>query len=204
MLLPALWLLLPIAAADAAPATDALLAKLVRPAPATTAFVEVRFSELVTEPLVSRGELSFDVGGRLGKRVDAPFKETTTIAGENVRVERAGRKPMQFNLRRAPELRALVAGFSGLLGGDGDALRKHFKVSVNGDDAAWRITLDAVDARTRKRLPAIEVLGAGAAPRCFRLQEAGGDASVMLVDDAAASALPEPLTPDALRARCHG
>jgi hypothetical protein len=187
----------------AAPNAERLLARLARPAPATTAFVDVRFSDLLTEPLVSRGELRFDAADRLGKRVDTPFRENTSVQGENVRVEREGRKPMRFNLKRAPELRALLAGFSGLLGGDIAALRRYFKVEVAGDDARWTIALAPLDARMRKRVTMVEVFGRDNAPQCFRIEEADGDVGIMLVDAAARKALPQPLTVPALLKLCR-
>ncbi len=188
---------------QAQPNAEQLLMRLVRPAPATTRFVDVRFSDLLTEPLVSRGELRFDAADRLGKRVDAPFRENTTVQGESVRVEREGRKPMQFNLKRAPELRALLAGFSGLLAGNLAALQRHFKVDVSGDEARWRIALSPSEARMRKRINVVEVFGTDNAPQCFRIEEVDGDVSVMLVDAAAMKVLPQPLTLPALLDLCQ-
>jgi len=185
------------------------VARLARPAPATTAFVEVRFSDLLTEPLVSRGELRFDAADRLGKRVDEPFRETTTVRGESVRIERSGRKPMQFNLKRAPELRALLAGFSGLLAGDIVALRRHFDIKVVGSDTRWQIALNPRDARMRKRIPEVTVLGSNNAPRCFRIEQADGDISIMLIDAALTPpllqtlAIPQQLTSSALLDHCR-
>ena len=186
------------------PAIEALLARLARPAPAKTLFVEVRFSDLLSEPLVSRGELSFEAADRLGKRVDTPFQETTSVHGENVRIERSGRKPMQFNLKRAPELRALLAGFSGLLGGDRAALQRYFSIKVMGSDARWQIELAPRAARMRKRVAGVTVFGAENAARCFSIDQGEGDASVMLVDEAARGPLPQPLTLSALLALCRG
>jgi len=152
---------------------------------------------------MTRGELSFEAADQLGKRVDAPFKERTTVRGENVRVERAGRKPMQFSLKRAPELRALLVGFSALLAGDQGALRKHFRIAVEGSDARWAILLDPIDKRIRARIRRITVIGGGNAPRCFSVEQADDDASLMLVDAAAAEPLPSALELPALLAFCR-
>ncbi len=188
--------------AAATPNAEALLQRLARPAPALTAFVEVRYSDVLSEPLVSRGELSFSAADQLGKRVDSPFQEHTVVNGETVRIERADRKPMQFSLKRAPELRALLVGFSALLAGDEAALRRHFAIVVVGDDAQWQIELDPIDKRIRKRIRAITVFGSGNAPRCFLVDQADGDSSVMLVDAAASAALPKPLEQSAVLAIC--
>src|SRR5690348_16196160 len=83
ILLPALLL--------AAPTPDAadLIARLKRPVPASTAYTEVRFLHQLTRPLVLRGELDYGGADKLGKRVDAPYRESTTISGDNVTVTRA-------------------------------------------------------------------------------------------------------------------
>ncbi len=147
--------------------------------------------------------LSFDAADQLSKRVDEPFQEFTVIRGEAVRVERSGRKPMQFSLKRAPELRALLVGFSALLSGDQATLRRHFEVAVSGPSTQWQILLSPIDARIAKRIRSITVLGADAAPRCFLVDQADGDSSLMLVDAAAAEKLPDPLDADTVLALCR-
>src|SRR5436305_5164 len=99
----------PPAAADTASAigttgVDALVARIARPAPASTAYTEVRFVHLLRSPLVLHGQLDYNGPGHLGKRVDAPYRETTTISDGAVQVQRDGRAARQFDLARAPEL----------------------------------------------------------------------------------------------------
>ncbi|HSC16380.1 MAG TPA: LolA-related protein, partial [Gammaproteobacteria bacterium] len=50
-------------ASHAAPDSAALIARLAKPAPATVAFVEVRFSTLLVEPLVVGGTLVYEGDG---------------------------------------------------------------------------------------------------------------------------------------------
>ena len=88
--------------AELAPETAALVASLRRPAPADTAYAEVRFVHVLRRPMVLRGELHYGGTGQLGKRVDAPYHETTTIAGSDVRVQREGKSERSFSLDRAP------------------------------------------------------------------------------------------------------
>lgn len=198
-----LALICSLSAAGATSDADALLQRLARPAPATTAFVETKYSDLLDAPLVTQGELSFASANQLGKRVDMPFQERTVVDGENVSIERAGRKPMHFSLKRAPELRALLIGFSALLAGDRAALRRHFAIAVSGSDAHWMIVLDPIDKRIRKRIDAITIYGADDAPRCFLVEQADGDASVMRVDAAAKEAVADAASQDALVALCR-
>src|SRR5262245_1044909 len=122
--------------AIAAPNSDELIARLARDPPATIAFVEVRFSPLLVEALVVGGELDYESEATLRRRVETPYSETTTISGESVRVERDG-ESRTFALRRAPELRGLLTGMIGLLGGDTAYLGQHFAITPRGDDASW-------------------------------------------------------------------
>ncbi len=82
--------LLPATVTVAAPDAAELVARLAREAPSSIAFVEVRFSSLLVEPLVVSGELDYESSTTLRRRVETPYRETTTISGETVRVERDG------------------------------------------------------------------------------------------------------------------
>ena len=120
--------------ASAAPDTAALIASLLRRPPATIAFTEVRFSALLTEPLVVGGMLDYTGDGALTRRVEMPYRESTAIRDETVRIERDGEQPRTFALRRAPELRGFVTGMLGLLTGNSSLLAEHFGVTATGDD----------------------------------------------------------------------
>jgi len=187
--------------AIAAPDSDELIARLEREPPATIAFVEVRFSPLLVEPLIVAGELDYESEATLRRRVQTPYSETTTISGESVRVERDG-ESRTFALRRAPELRGLLTGMIGLLGGDTTYLGQHFAITPAGDDASWRLELAPTDERVRQRLRAITVAGSGAEPECFLIHDTQGGASMMLLGAAAARSLPQPVALDVLLELC--
>jgi hypothetical protein len=186
---------LPLSAACAAPELDALLARIARPAPARTAFVEWRESALLAEPQRVAGELEYRGPAALSRRVDSPWRETTVVADGQVTVEREGERSRRFALRRAPELRVLLAGFGALLGGDRAGLARDFEIALETEGAAWRITLVPRDAAVRKHLATLAIDGRDDAPLCFLSTEADGDRSLMRVgaavdwDDAADSDL---------------
>ena len=100
-------------AASAAPDSDTLIARLARPPPASVAFAEVRFSALLREPLVVSGTLKYEGSGVLQRHVETPYRESTTIRDETVRIERDGESARTFALRRAPELRGLLTVMGG-------------------------------------------------------------------------------------------
>lgn len=183
---------------------DALLASLVRPAPDTTVFVEVRHSALLTAPMVVAGQLEHRADGALVRRVETPYRETTELHGENVTVERAGSKPRRFSLDRAPELRGMLASFGALLRGDRATLERYFTVTARGETARWQIELTPRDEKLRRRLATILVDGSSDRPRCFTLSEPDGDASIMALGVREPSSLPASLERDALQAWCAG
>src|SRR5687768_10031831 len=96
---------------------DTLLKSLAHPAPAVTPFVEVRYSKLLDQPIVVKGQLEYHEYGKLVRAVSTPFKERTEILGETVSVQREGKSPRRFSLKRAPELRSMLGGFAAVLGG---------------------------------------------------------------------------------------
>ncbi len=194
--------LLVAAASHAAPDSGALIASLKRAAPASIAFVEVRFSTLLVEPLVVGGTLVYEGQGSLTRRVETPYREVSAIRGETVRVERDGEAPRTFALRRAPELRGLLTGMIGLLAGDASFIGQHFAVTATGDDQRWRLGLAPTDHRLSQRLRDIVVAGSVAEPHCFVIRDSRGGASVMLLGAAAAWPLPAPLAQTELLARC--
>lgn len=189
------------ASADLDP--DALISRLAKPAPASIAFTEVRFSPLLREPLIVSGELGYSGPTSLDRRVMQPYRETTQIRGESVRVVREGEPERSFALKRAPELRGLLSGFTALLAGDVAAIRRSFSVHVNAADDSWSLELTPADAKARRRLQQIVVNGRADAPRCFTIVTADGGASVLLLGEAAKIEVPQHTTVDAVRQLCR-
>jgi hypothetical protein len=182
--------------------TNVLLARLVRPGPDTTLFVEIRYSAMLTEPIVAAGELEHRVDGALVRRVTAPYRETTVLAGEGVLVMREGRKPRRLSLDRTPELRGMLASFGALLQGDRAMLERHFEVTAAGTDAGWHMELTPRDDKLKTRLARIQVDGANGDPRCFMMVEPDGDASLMALGIQDRSALPAALDRQSLLVWC--
>ena len=203
-LIPLLLAASPPAPSAATPDSSALIARLARPAPADTTYTEVRFVGMLKQPLVLHGELHYGGAGKLGKRVDQPYRETTTIADGSVEVERADKPVQRFSLDRAPELQTLLAAFGALLGGDAATLTKYYQVDAleAGSDFSLKLTARAARPGKLNRV-VVSVDGSGDEPRCFSLYQPDGDASIMLLGPLAAATLPDPPTRNALEKLCH-
>ena len=128
-----------------------LVTRLARKQPATVEFVEARFSPLLIEPIIVAGQLAYRVPQSLDRIVATPYRERTSISDGSVTVERDGERTRTFSLRRAPELRGLLAGLSALFAGDRAALDDEFVASAAGSEDAWRLDLAPRDAGLRRR-----------------------------------------------------
>ncbi|MBS0583463.1 MAG: outer membrane lipoprotein carrier protein LolA [Proteobacteria bacterium] len=156
-----------------------MIAHLKLPTPSTTPYVEARFSKMLKQPMQLRGELRYDGPGALGKRVDAPYREATTVANGEVEVKRDGRGSRQFSLDRSPELSALIAGVSGILGGDALTLHQYFVITKAGGSASWRLILKPRSPLLAKQLEDLIVDGGHDGIHCITTREKDGDSSVM-------------------------
>lgn len=183
--------------------TTALIERLRLPVPADTAYAETRFVHVLRKPLQLRGELHYGGAGVLGKRVDEPYRETTLIANGEVEVQREGKSTRKFSLERAPELEALLASFSALLGGDAATLDRHFVIALARSEAGWQLTLTPRAPELARQMRELVIDGRDSEVRCVSLHESDGDASVMRMATLASASLPE-ATPAALAALCRG
>ena len=171
------------------PPVAALLKRIAQAGPSKTAFTEVRYSRMMKRPVVTSGTLSYRGSTALEKTIVKPYRETTQVDGENVRILREGETPRRFGLKRAPELKGVLTSFGALLAGDGATLVQHFETTLTGTDAQWNLALVPRDARTRERVASISIDGAANRPRCFAMREPDGDESVTLLGDVASATL---------------
>ena len=185
--------------------TDELIGRLARPAPSTIAFTEVRLSPLLQKPLIVSGELGYSGPASLDRRVTQPYREVTTIRGESVRVEREGQPARSFALKRAPELRGLLNGFSSLLNGDAGGLRSSFGIDAKlAVDGTWNITMKPLDVKAQRRVKQLDAVGRENEPRCFTLTTADSGVSVMLLGTTSQQSIPAQVTVEQLDALCRG
>ena len=153
--------------------------------------------------LTLHGRLDYNGGDKLGKRVDSPYKETTTIADGKATIEREGRGAKTFGLDRAPDLQGLLASFSALLSGDSATMNRYYAIDETIDEKHWTLTLRPRSDALAKHLKTVVIDGAEKEPRCFTMVQADGDASVMLLGDLAKATLPTPLTRESLDSLCR-
>ena len=162
----------------------------------------MRYLSVLKQPFVLHGTLHYGGPGELGKRVDTPYRESTTISAGKVDVARAGRPDQHFPLARAPELQAMLAAFGALLGGDAETLQRYYETDLRLDGQRFTLVLTPRLAALARHLRRVVVDGSGSEPQCFSMQQTDGDASVMLLGAKAAAPLPDPPARAALAALC--
>jgi hypothetical protein len=196
---------LAVATASAAPDTRTLVERLAREAPSTVAFTEARFSKLLRQPLVVSGELAYLGAGSLDRRVTRPHRETTTIRGNTVRIEREGQDARSFALERVPELEGFLTAFGALLSGDSTALERTFAVAASGDEAGdWMLELTPLDERARRRVTIVSIYGSGDELRCLATSDTKETGSVMMLGDQPPAAISAASSFDDLIGHCRG
>lgn len=181
---------------------EALLTSLARTTPQTTAFIEVRYSRLLEQPIVLTGELQYQSRQRLVRIVKQPFQERTEINADRVSIERPQRAPKKFSLRRAPELMQLTAGLLGILSGDQALLAQHFNATITETKTAWLLRLVPKSTAARQPLQEITFVGNTNQPRCMIVTERDQDRSVTLLEPAATLMLPTPVSQTWLEQYC--
>lgn len=198
-----LALLAPLPALTAEADLDALLKSLARPAPATVAFSEARYSRLLTRPLTVSGEMSAPEAGTLVRRIDSPYHETMTISATQVRIERGDEKVRVLPLQRAPELRGLLQAFGALLAGDRATMEKYFAIELKRADASWTLSLRPLEQRAAQKLGVLIMSGRGTEPRCLVMRPPDGSADFTVFGAESSHALAQHANRDALLAWCQ-
>ncbi|MFA1751151.1 LolA-related protein [Xanthomonas campestris] len=180
-----------------------VLQRLARPAPVSTEFVELRGSALLKTPLRVQGHYRRPDAQTLVREVSAPYRETTTLQGDEGVLEREGKAPRRFSLSRVPELAGLKSGFGALLAGDRALLEQQYRVSGQGQPQAWQLQLQPKDAAVAKQVRELRLYGHGDELRCIESVPVKGDVQRTLLAGAArdAAAVTDAA---ALTTLCHG
>jgi outer membrane lipoprotein-sorting protein len=180
-----LLLVLLLAAATAAPAAgpwtlERLMQGLAKTRSARASFVEKKTVAILERPLVASGELSFTAPDKLEKRTLRPRPELLRLEGETLTLERAG-KSMVLDLRSTPEVAAFVESIRGTLAGDRKALEAVYRLSLEGHETSWVLTLTPADPAIRALVERIRIAGRGAELSVIEIRQANGDSSLMSV-----------------------
>ena len=169
-------------AADPPLALEPLMAALAQGGPGTVRFRETKTSALLKAPAESSGTLTWAAPARLEKRTLAPREERFAVDGEKVLIENPARKSrIELSLGEHPAIRAFVESIRGTLAGDLAALRRYYRVELDGAWSDWRLHLLPSDPQMAELVQKVTIGGAGGEVRRIEILETGGDRSVMTI-----------------------
>ncbi|HSW27081.1 MAG TPA: LolA-related protein [Burkholderiaceae bacterium] len=170
--------------ARAAFSFDELMGTLAQRRSGEARFVEQRFVSVLDQTLMYTGTLSFTAPDRLARHTLTPRPESFVVEGNQLTLQR-GERVRRLALDNVPELAAMVEAMRGTLSGDGTALKRHFKPTVQGTAARWTLTLVPIEFRLLGVVRQLRIDGQRSDVRVVELQLADGDRSVMSIEPVA-------------------
>lgn len=157
---------------------EALLKRIGGKARQETRFEEKKFLAVLDAPVQSAGVLRFRAPDRLEKNTERPIRESLMLDGALLVVERDGKR-RSMPAAQLPGVAALVGGLRDTLGGDVEALRRVFKVVLQGDPQNWQMDLLPLEATSAQLVTRITLRGRGDQLLEVEMLQADGDRSVM-------------------------
>jgi hypothetical protein len=158
---------------------DRIMYALAAQPAATARFTETRTSALLREPIRSAGTLTHGAGGRLEKHTTTPRDERLVVEGGTVTYTRGDGARHTLRLADQPGVQALIEGLRGTLAGDLAALRRHYRVELEGNHDAWKLFLLPRDAQMAELVTDVRIAGSRGDVREVEIREASGDRSVL-------------------------
>lgn len=167
---------------------DQLMKSLATSRSGSASFVEKKSIAMLDKPVESSGELLYNAPDHLEKRTLKPKAESMVLDKNTLTVEQRGKKHV-LSLQNYPEIAAFIESIRGTLAGDRKALERTYKLSMEGDEQSWNLTLLPLEDKMKKVVAKINIAGAGNVLRTIEIKQADGDSSLMTITPAS---LPAP------------
>jgi outer membrane lipoprotein-sorting protein len=161
---------------------ERLMADIARSGPGTVRFTETKNVALLKQPIESSGTLTYAAPSRLEKHTRVPREERLVVDGDTVVIEHpAKNERLTLRLANYPAIRAFVESIRGTLAGDLAALRRYYRIEVEGTMGEWRLHLLPSEQDMAELVQKIEISGSGPRIAQIEIREASGDRSVMKI-----------------------
>ena len=143
-------------------------------------FTEKKFIAILDKPVESSGELFYTAPDRLEKRTLKPKAESMLVDKDKLIVEQRGRQHV-LSLQSYPEIAAFIDSIRGTLAGNRKALERTYKLSIEGNEQDWSLSLLPLQDKMKKVVSSINISGSGNMLGSIQIQQADGDSSVMTI-----------------------
>lgn len=147
-------------------------------------FTEKKFIGIIDVPLESSGELEFTAPDKLTKRTLKPKPESLVLEGDDLTVERPGKRTIRVRLGEYPEVSAFIESIRGTLAGNLSALEEYYKLDLGGAEEKWKLVLLPRQSRMKHIVSRIEIEGSHADIKLIGFEMGDGDRSEMVITKA--------------------
>jgi len=145
-------------------------------------FVERKHLSMLKTPLKFSGTLEYTAPDRLIKHTLLPKSEKLTLNQDRLVVQSGDASGSHtLSLQENPSIWAFVESIRSTLSGDIETLNRFYKVSLEGRQKQWQLTLRPVDSQTKNMVDEILIKGSFDQINTIEIREAGGDYSVMSI-----------------------
>ena len=161
---------------------EQLIGSLAKGRQAEVRFEETAFSNLLTQPLKTRGILRFTPQVGLEKHITAPHDERYLVEGDTVLFESKTKGTSRtFSLHDYPALQAFIEAFRSTLANDVVTLKRFYSVTLQGEPRQWILNLRPLDKAVLELVESIRFSGEGEYLGSIEILAPGGDRSVMVI-----------------------
>jgi outer membrane lipoprotein-sorting protein len=159
-----------------------LMALMAQVSSSRETFMEKKYMDVLAEPLVLSGNLSYVRPDRIERHVRSPYEERLLVDGDRLTLETPdGQK--QITLHKYPVIWGFVESIRATLTGDEATLRRVYEIKLDGNRRQWGLTLKPRDHRLAEHVTSIKISGTGNRILRVETQEADGDRSVMTINE---------------------
>ena len=161
---------------------DQLIGSLAKNRYAEVRFEETTFSNLLTQPLKTRGILRFTPPVGLEKHITAPHDERYLVEGDTVHFESKTKGTKRtLSLHDYPVLRAFIEAFRSTLANDVSTLKRFYSVTLQGEPRRWVLMLRPLDKAVQELVASIRFSGEREQVGSIEILSSDGDRSVMVI-----------------------
>ena len=161
---------------------EKLIGSLAKNRQAEVRFEETAFSNLLTQPLKTRGILRFTPPAGLEKHITAPHDERYLVEGDTVLFESKTKGTKRtLSLHDYPALRAFIEAFRSTLADDLITLKRFYSVTLQGEPHRWILILRPRDKAAQELVTSIRFSGEREQVSSIEILAPDGDRSVMLI-----------------------
>ncbi len=155
---------------------DRLMHSLAQTRSGHASFVEKKFITLLEKPIKSSGRLRFSAPDTLEMHTLKPKTEIMLVRGDTLTVDHE-----RIRLPDHPELLAFIDGIRGTLTGNRQMLEQFFRLSLEGDENRWTLTMLPRQQKVAQAVRWIRVYGSGPAVTRIDVLKTDHDRSVITI-----------------------